>query len=80
MIKMQHRLLIPVLGLLFGVWRMKKAKEHIQFLQNKARFLQPALRKKATTQESRTENFVKNEIAGKIFPVFGDDENEDQIV
>jgi hypothetical protein len=38
------------------------------------------LRKKATTQESRTESFIKNEIAGKIFPVFGDDENEDQIV
>jgi hypothetical protein len=38
------------------------------------------LRKKATTQESRTESFIKNEIAGKIFTVFGDDENEDQIV
>ena len=37
MIKMQNWLLIPVLGLLFCVSRMK-AKEHMQSLQNKPRF------------------------------------------
>jgi len=35
---MQNWLLIPVLGLLFCVSRMK-AKEYMQSLQNKARFL-----------------------------------------
>ena len=39
MIKMQNWLLIPVLGLLFCVSRMK-AKEHMLSLQNKARFPQ----------------------------------------
>ena len=33
-------------------------KEHIQSLQNKARFLQPALIKKSYSQKSRAENFL----------------------
>ena len=51
-------------------------KEHIQSLQNTARFLQPALASKATSRKSRTESFIKNEILGKVFPVPGDDKNE----
>ena len=51
-------------------------KEHIQSLQNTARFLQPALASKATSRKSRTESFIKNEILGKVFPVLGDDKNE----
>ena len=46
-------------------------KEHIQALQNKARFLQPALMKKSFSRESRAENFIKNELEGKVFPVPG---------
>lgn len=44
-------------------------KEHIQSLQNKARFLQPALTKKSFSQESKAENFITNELEGKVFPV-----------
>ena len=51
-------------------------KEHIQSLQNTARFLQPALASKAASRKSRTESFIKNEILGKVFPVPGDDKNE----
>ena len=51
-------------------------KEHIQSLQNKARFIQPALRSKAVPRKSRAENFIKNELIGKVFPVPGDDTNE----
>ena len=51
-------------------------KEHIQSLQNKTRFLQPALANKATSRKSGTESFIKNEILGKVFPVPGDDKNE----
>ncbi len=51
-------------------------KEHIQSLQNTARFLQPALANKATSRKSRTESFIKNKILGKVFPVPGDDTNE----
>jgi len=43
-------------------------KEHIQSLQNKARFLQPALTKRSFSQKSRAENFIKNELEGKVFP------------
>ena len=51
-------------------------KEHIQSLQNTARFLQPALANKATSRKSSTESFIKNEILGKVFPIPGDDKNE----
>ena len=51
-------------------------KEHIQSLQNKARFLQPALIKKSYSQKSRAENFIKNELEGKVFPVFGREKKE----
>ena len=51
-------------------------KEHIQSLQNKARFLQPALRSKVVPRESRAENFIKNELIGKVFPVPTDDKDE----
>ena len=51
-------------------------KEHIQSLQNKARFLQPALIKKTFSQKSKAENFIKNELEGKVFPVPGCDEGE----
>ena len=54
-------------------------KEHIQSLQNTARFLQPALASKAASRKSRTESFIKNEILGKVFPVPGDDKNESHI-
>ena len=43
--------------------------EHIQSLQNKARFLQPALTEKSFSRESRAESFIKNELEGKVFPV-----------
>ena len=51
-------------------------KEHIQSLQNKARFLQPALAKKSLSRKSRAENFIKNELEGKVFPVPGDENEE----
>ena len=51
-------------------------KEHIQSLQNKARFLQPALTKKTFPRKSKAENFIKNELEGKVFPVPGYDEGE----
>ena len=37
-------------------------KEHIQSLQNKARFLQPALRKKSFSRKNEAENFIRNEL------------------
>ena len=43
-------------------------KEHIQSLQNKARFLQPVLTKKSFSRKSKAENFIKNELEGKVFP------------
>ena len=43
-------------------------KEHIQSLQGKARYLQPALMKKSFSQENKVENFIKNELDGKVFP------------
>ena len=43
-------------------------KEHIQALQNKARFLQPALKKKSFSRRNEAENFIKNELEGKVFP------------
>ena len=46
-------------------------KEHIQSLQNKARFLRPALIKKSFSRESKAENFIKNELKGKVFPASG---------
>ena len=51
-------------------------KEHIQSLQNKARFLQPALMKKSFSRESRAESFIKNELEGKVFPVLRCDEEK----
>ena len=51
-------------------------KEHIQSLQNKARFLQPVLAKKSFSRASKVENFIKNELEGKVFPVPGCDEGE----
>ena len=51
-------------------------KEHIQSLQNKARFIQPALTKKTFPRKSKAENFIKNELEGKVFPVPGCDEGE----
>ena len=54
-------------------------KEHIQSLQNTARFLQPALASKATSRKSRTESFIKNEILGKVFPIPGDDKKRAHI-
>jgi rubrerythrin len=50
-------------------------KEHIQSLQSKTRFLQPALANRAKSQASRTESFIKNEIHGKVFPTSGDFED-----
>jgi len=58
----------------------KEEKEHIQSLQNKMRFLQPALAKRAKFQESRTESFIKNEINGKVFPTSEGFENESRVV
>jgi rubrerythrin len=43
-------------------------KEHMQSLQSKARFLQPALKSKALHREIGVESFIKNEILGKVFP------------
>ena len=43
-------------------------KEHIQSLQSKARFLQPALKSKTLHRKNRVESFIKNEILGKVFP------------
>ena len=43
-------------------------KEHIQSLQSKAHFLQPALKNKALRGESKVESFIENEILGKVFP------------
>ena len=46
-------------------------KEHIQSLQNKARFLKPVLAKKSFPKESKVESFIKNELEGKVFPTSG---------
>ena len=43
-------------------------KEHIQALQNKARFLQPVLKNKSLSRKNEAENFIKNELEGKVFP------------
>ena len=43
-------------------------KEHIQSLQSKARFLQPALKSKTSRRENKVESFIKNKILGKVFP------------
>ncbi len=43
-------------------------KEHIQSLQDKTSFLQPALKSKTLHRKSRVENFIKNKIQGKVFP------------
>ena len=42
-------------------------KEHIQSLQNKTSFLQPALKSKTSHRKGRVENFIKNKILGKVF-------------
>ncbi|KMP11468.1 hypothetical protein UZ36_04400 [Candidatus Nitromaritima sp. SCGC AAA799-C22] len=46
-------------------------KEHIQSLQAKARFLQPALVKKSVSRKNRAEEFIANELDEKVFPVPG---------
>ena len=51
-------------------------KEHIQSLQNTARFLQPALTKKSFPSTSKAENFIKNELEGKVFPTFENDRGD----
>jgi len=43
-------------------------KEHLQSLQSKARYLQPALKSKALRRNSKVESFIENEIIGKVFP------------
>ena len=43
-------------------------KEHIQSLQSKARFLQPALKGKTLHHKNRVESFIKNKVLGKVFP------------
>ena len=51
-------------------------KEHIQSLQNKARFLQPIFTQKSFSRESKAENFIKNKLEGKVFPVPGYDKGK----
>jgi rubrerythrin len=43
-------------------------KEHMQSLQSKARFLQPALKSKALHRNNKVESFIKGKILGKVFP------------
>jgi rubrerythrin len=43
-------------------------KEHMQSLQNKARFLQPALKSKTLDHKIKVKIFINNEILGKVFP------------
>ena len=43
-------------------------KEHMQSLQNKARFLQPAVANKSISRKSRAEDFINSELKGKVFP------------
>lgn len=51
-------------------------KEHIQSLQTKARFLQPALINKASSRK-HVDKFIAEELKGKVFPVIkGNDESE----
>ena len=49
-------------------------KEHIQSLQSKARYLQPALKRKTSHRENKVESFIKNKILGKVFPAPVEDE------
>jgi rubrerythrin len=42
-------------------------KDHIQTLPAKARFLQPALQKKASSRK-HVDNFIADELKGKVFP------------
>lgn len=51
-------------------------KEHIQSLQDKASFLQPALTQKSFSRKSRAENFIKNELEGQVFPFPGCEKEE----
>ncbi len=51
-------------------------KEHMQSLQNKARFLQPAVTNKSISRKSRAEDFINNELEGKVFPVPGYEEGK----
>jgi len=50
-------------------------KEHIQSLQDKTRFIKPALANRAKSQASRTKSFIENEIHGKVFPISEDFKN-----
>ena len=40
----------------------------MQSLQNKARFLQPAVANKSISRKSRAEDFINSELKGKVFP------------
>ena len=46
----------------------EEEREHIQTLQTKIRFLQPAISGKGKTR-SHLDLFVSNELKGKVFPV-----------
>lgn len=46
-------------------------KEHIQSLQAKARFLQPALAKKSVSRKNEVQAFIDQVLEGKVFPVPG---------
>ena len=43
-------------------------KDHIQSIQNKARFLQPAIKIKSSARTSQIQDFIKNELEGRVFP------------
>jgi len=43
-------------------------KEHLQSLQSKARYLQPALKSKTLRRNNKVESFIENKIIGKVFP------------
>jgi len=46
-------------------------KEHIQSLQTKAQFLQPAVVKNSISRKSQVHAFIAEELEGKVFPVYG---------
>lgn len=57
-------------------WLADEEKKHIQTLQDKARFLQPALLNK-TSSRKHIDKFIAEELKGKVFPdIKGSAENE----
>lgn len=57
-------------------WLADEEKEHIQSLQNKAKFLQPALLNK-TSSRKHIDKFIAEALKGKVFPhIQGDAESE----